>query len=180
MARTGRPKIPIDYEQLEKLAALHCTDEEIAEFFGCSYETLRKRKHDDEEFLAAYRRGRSRASMALRRMQWDSARDGDVRMLMFLGKHVLKQGGESQSDNVSDDDAENALLESLRRLEAAKPAELEPTKPAVVYTKSENTPPAVAPASTPLDVPRTAPAQAPDMHDDDEKTPTLGAAATDV
>ena len=32
----GRPRIKIDYEAVEKLASIGCTQEEIADFLGCS------------------------------------------------------------------------------------------------------------------------------------------------
>ena len=36
----GRPRIKIDYEAVEKLASIGCTQEEIADFLGCSVRTL--------------------------------------------------------------------------------------------------------------------------------------------
>ena len=42
----GRPKFEIDFETVEKLASLMCTQEEIASFLGCDVRTLQR----SEEF----------------------------------------------------------------------------------------------------------------------------------
>ena len=46
----GRPKIQIDYNTVEKLANIQCTQEEIASFLGVSVRTLQR----DEEFCRIY------------------------------------------------------------------------------------------------------------------------------
>lgn len=38
--KTGRPKIEIDFAEVDKLCQIQCTGEEIASFFGISYDTL--------------------------------------------------------------------------------------------------------------------------------------------
>ena len=43
----GRPKFQIDYETVEKLANIQCTQQEIASFLGCSVDTLQR----DEKFM---------------------------------------------------------------------------------------------------------------------------------
>ena len=50
----GRPKKVIDYEAVEKLANIQCTQEEIASFLNLSVRTLQR----DEEFCRIYKRGR--------------------------------------------------------------------------------------------------------------------------
>jgi hypothetical protein len=49
--KTGRPKVEIDNEQLEKLCALGCTEIEIASFFHCCIDTINeycKRNYQNE------------------------------------------------------------------------------------------------------------------------------------
>ena len=83
----GRPKFKIDYEQVEKLANLQCTQEEIASYLGCSVDTLQR----DDEFCGIYKRGMDKGRMSLRRKQWQAAEDGDRTMLVWLGKQYLRQ-----------------------------------------------------------------------------------------
>jgi len=59
MAR-GRPRIKIDYRQVEQLAAMQCTDEEIAAVLGVERSTIKRRKKDDDEFCTAYKKGKER------------------------------------------------------------------------------------------------------------------------
>ena len=56
MAR-GRPRIEIDYKQVEQLAAMQCTDEEIAAVLGVERSSISKRKKADKEFFTAYKKG---------------------------------------------------------------------------------------------------------------------------
>ena len=44
----GRPRIEIDYKQVEQLAAMQCTDEEIAAVLGVERSTIKRRKKDDD------------------------------------------------------------------------------------------------------------------------------------
>jgi len=86
----GRRPVHIDPIELEKLSSIHCTDEEIAGFFGVSARTIRnKRKHP--EYAAAMERGKAKGRISLRRSQWKAAEKGNASMLQFLGKQVLGQ-----------------------------------------------------------------------------------------
>ena len=86
----GRPKIPIDYDTVEKLANIQCTQQEIASFLGCSVDTLQR----DEEFCGIYKKGQENGKMSLRRMQYKLA-EKNTAMAIFLGKQYL-----GQKDNV--------------------------------------------------------------------------------
>ena len=107
-AKRGRPKIQIDYEQVEKMASIWCTEEEIASMIGCSVRTLQR----DKEFCRVYKRGLNNGKMSLRRTQVASAMDGNVTMQIWLGKQYL-----GQRDTVEIDDHRlskiDALIESI-------------------------------------------------------------------
>lgn len=94
--KVGRPKVDIDPEQVLRLARLHCTMKEMADFFGCHRETLR------ENFSSQIDKGRSEGNISLRRKQWQMAVEkGNVVMLIWLGKQMLGQVNErldSESD----------------------------------------------------------------------------------
>lgn len=83
----ARPKKEIDYAVVEKLAMIHCTQEEIAAVIGCSVDTLQR----SEEFCGIYKKGIDNGKASLRRMQWKSAEAGDKTMLVWLGKQYLNQ-----------------------------------------------------------------------------------------
>lgn len=84
--QTGRPKIQIDYNTVEKLANIQCTQEEIASFLGISVRTLQR----DEEFCRIYKKGQENGKMSLRRMQFKLA-EKNTAMAIFLGKQYLGQ-----------------------------------------------------------------------------------------
>ena len=65
----ARPKKEIDYEAVEKLANLQCTQEEIASFLNLSVRTLQR----DEEFCRVYKKGQEVGKMSLRRTQFKLA-----------------------------------------------------------------------------------------------------------
>jgi len=89
----GRPRKAIDWEQLEKLCAIHCTGEECASVLGVSYDALndaikRKGYSGFPEYFKKYS-GPGKAS--LRRMQFRAAKSGNATMLIWLGKQYLGQ-----------------------------------------------------------------------------------------
>lgn len=81
----GRPKLQIDAEQVEKLASIHCTMNEIAAIMGCSVDTLENRFSDVIE------KGRDKGKASLRRLQWQTAQSGSAAMQIWLGKQLLGQ-----------------------------------------------------------------------------------------
>lgn len=85
MAKRGRKKIEIDKKEVEKLAGLGCTVEEIAEFLGVSKRTL------ERNFVAAINKGREHVKISLKKKQFDVAMKGNVSMLIWLGKNYLGQ-----------------------------------------------------------------------------------------
>lgn len=92
MAR-GRPKKEIDYQLVEKLANIQCTQEEIASFLEVSVRTLQR----DEEFCRIYKKGQENGKMSLRRIQFKIAEKNST-MAIWLGKQYL-----GQRDNFPDE-----------------------------------------------------------------------------
>ena len=96
----GRPKkYIIDPKQIQKLASLGCTNKEISEFFGCSADLLEK---SYSEFLT---KGRAEQKMRLRQLQWRACENGNVTMLIFLGKNML-----GQQDRIEENQLEEPLI----------------------------------------------------------------------
>lgn len=88
----ARPPLDIDPEQVAKLAALHCTTKEIADFFECSPDTIERR------FAAELTKGRSTGKIKLRRLQWQIAEGKHAVMCIFLGKQYLGQKDKSEEE----------------------------------------------------------------------------------
>ena len=87
----ARPKkYDIDTEKVEQLAGFGCTNTEIASFFGCSENTIRR---SYGEFLA---KGRDKGKIRLRQLQWRAAERGNTSMLIWLGKQVLGQSEKTE------------------------------------------------------------------------------------
>lgn len=94
MARTGRPKIPIDYKVVEKLSHIQCTQEEIGQYLGINVRTLQR----DAEFRRTYKKGMDEGKSSLRRMQWKAAETGNSTMMVWLGKQYLHQTDKAEID----------------------------------------------------------------------------------
>ena len=75
----------LDRDLIFKLSLLHCTYKEIADVVGTSVSTLEKR------YSGIIQKGRSEGRKSLRRAQMEKALNGDVRMLVWLGKQYLDQ-----------------------------------------------------------------------------------------
>jgi hypothetical protein len=89
--RRGPKTKDIDMALVEKLAQIHCTDEEIAGIVGVSHDTLGRRKKQQPEFAERLTRARLQGKASLRRLQWQAAQSGSIPMLIWLGKQLLGQ-----------------------------------------------------------------------------------------
>jgi hypothetical protein len=85
---SGRRRIKIDVAEVEKLSALHCTDEEIAGFLGVSPRTFARRKRQPA-FVEAMERGKGKGRLSLRRSLWGLAMKGNPAANIFLAKNLL-------------------------------------------------------------------------------------------
>jgi AraC-like DNA-binding protein len=94
--KVGRPKIEINEDQLEKLASILCTMEEMASFFGCSVDTL------ERNFADTIKKGKDKGRMSLRRLQFEKAQTGNTTMLIWLGKQMLGQKDKIETSENND------------------------------------------------------------------------------
>src|SRR5579864_5040173 len=86
----GRKPVEIDLEQLEKLASLQCTDQELAAFFRCTTRTIEKRRKEPA-FKEAMERGKAMGRISVRRSQMRLLEAGNATMGVWLGKQMLGQ-----------------------------------------------------------------------------------------
>jgi len=89
--KAGRPKIKINYEQVERLASIQCTYDEIAAVLDVSVRTVNTWAVHDEKFCSVYKKGKESGKASLRRMQFKAASDGNTGMMIWLGKQYLGQ-----------------------------------------------------------------------------------------
>lgn len=79
----GRDKTVVPPDQVEELAALGCTDRDIANFFGVKEDTLRY------NFADNLIKGREELKISLRRSMLRTAHQGNAAVLIFLAKNIL-------------------------------------------------------------------------------------------
>jgi len=91
----------IDYELLERLATIQCTDKEIIACLKVGTQLFYDRMKKDQKFIDAINNGREEGKMSLRRRQWDIAMNGGnagIGMCIFLGKQYLGQRDKQETD----------------------------------------------------------------------------------
>lgn len=111
----GRPRKKIDPDQVEELASIQCSYEEMAAVLKCSVSTLQR------NFAQAIKDGRDRGKSSLKRKQYEVAMKGNVGMLIWLGKQHLGQSEryEAQVDQLIEiDDRRSIVDELLNQLDA--------------------------------------------------------------
>ena len=88
--KRGRPRVKLDTAQVEKLAEIQCSLEEMAAVLDCSVSTLQR------NFDQAIKRGREQGKTSLRRRQYELAMAGNTAMLIWLGKQYLGQADKQE------------------------------------------------------------------------------------
>jgi hypothetical protein len=94
----GRNKTVIPEEEFQKLAELHCTWQEISDWYSVPVSTLR------DNFADLYQKGTTKTKQRLRQAQLKLAMNGDRSMLIWLGKNIL-----GQSDQPINNDSTTVL-----------------------------------------------------------------------
>ena len=92
----ARPPKEINYDIVEGLARIQCTNEEIAATIGFSISGFSKRRKNDPELVAVLEKGRETGKMSLRRLQYKAAENGNNTMLVWLGKQYLGQSDKQE------------------------------------------------------------------------------------
>ena len=120
----GRPKKPIDWKEAEKLCALQCSEQEIADWFHLTVETLARRLRDEKgmSFVEFFETHRVQGKISLRRNLFRlSATNASA--AIFLAKNWLgmvdkqeitgKDGGPITTEIIVSSDAAKKLTESI-------------------------------------------------------------------
>lgn len=103
LKKMGRPSIQIDFEQLDKLLGLQCTLVEVAGWFDCSEDTIERivKKEKGMTFAEYFRQKRQKGVISLRRKQYEVAMNGNVALLIWLGKQYLGQTDRIEQENIN-------------------------------------------------------------------------------
>lgn len=103
----GRPKLVLNdtgKAVITNMAAIMCTDEEIAACLGVSIDTL-TREENAAAFAECKEKGAGNGKKSLRRIQFEIAKKGNAAMAIWLGKQWLGQKEperQETTDNVED------------------------------------------------------------------------------
>jgi len=81
----GRNKIVIPEEEVAQLSQYHCTNKEMADFYGVPLQTFM------DNFRDIIDKNRLVTKQRLRKTQLDLALKGDKTMLIWLGRNILGQ-----------------------------------------------------------------------------------------
>ena len=92
----ARPIKKVDTQAVQKLAQMHCTYEEIAEFCNVSTKTLQR------SYVHLIKKGREMGNISLRRAQFEKALSGNVAMQIWLGKQHLDQRDKIENTNYNE------------------------------------------------------------------------------
>jgi hypothetical protein len=94
----GRPPTVIDWSIFDALCQVQCTKQEIAAYFRCSEDAVERavRREKRTTFSAYYNQHAGIGKMSLRRKQFQMALNGNVTMLIWLGKQTLGQADQSK------------------------------------------------------------------------------------
>lgn len=96
MGKGGRPKIQIDWDQFFKLVSYQCTQQEICDWFNCSWDTIdtRCREEFDLSFSEVHAKKRSLGRIKLRKMQFDIIEKGGpgaATLAIYLDKKIFPE-----------------------------------------------------------------------------------------
>jgi hypothetical protein len=95
-SKVGRPRIEIsdeDFAKIVSLAEINATQDEICAIWRISEDTLDRRLKERGylNFADFYREHGAKGKISLRRLQFKAAEEGNVPMLIWLGKNLLGQ-----------------------------------------------------------------------------------------
>ena len=124
-----RPKSEIDLDELEKLCAMQCTDQEIASILGVSTRTIERRRKV-QRFREAMERGKAKGRVSVRRNLFRLATSGNLGANIFLAKNLLgyKDVVSNEHSGPEGGPIEMSLADVLRERKKAATQETRSTK----------------------------------------------------
>lgn len=89
--KSGRPALPIDWQDVVFLCSIHCTLEEVAAKYSMGASAFRERveKEYGMGWTEFYEQHQAGGKVSLRRLMWEQAEKGNITMQIWLSKNVL-------------------------------------------------------------------------------------------
>lgn len=117
----GRPRKEINFEELDRLCAIQCTAQEIADWFEVSVDTIERRIKENFEvgFAEYFSKKKSLGKISLRRKQFQLA-DKNAAMAIWLGKQWLDQKDEQTIKNDITDSLADRIARARARIEGTE------------------------------------------------------------
>jgi hypothetical protein len=115
----SRKRVEFNLVELEKLAAMQATDEEIASWFGASVKTVQRRKQSCAQFRKALDRGCAKGKISLRRNLFELSKTNPA-VAMFLARNELGYQNAPAAESDPDIDIAERLREGRKRALAAR------------------------------------------------------------
>ena len=114
------------FKNFERLCSIQCTLHEIAAFFDVDTNTIESRvsARYGKKFSEVFSEKRKLGHVSLRRKQYEKALDGNITMLIWLGKQYLAQVEKIENYHGDDEEREKNTLTN-EELEARIKARLE-------------------------------------------------------
>lgn len=123
MGKRGPVPFSPDWNQVDKLCAIHATGNEIAAWFDVDYKTLERAcKREKGVKLGEWIEQKMLiGNISLRRNQWKAQESGNTAMLIFLGKNYLGQKDKSDEEIDAMKDMPKSFNLTFNEVDASKP-----------------------------------------------------------
>lgn len=94
----GRPRKEFNWDEFDKLCGIHATQREVADWFEMSEDTVDRRIKEQfgVTFAEHVKQRQAPGKISLRRKQYEMAMNGNVTMLIWLGKQYLGQADKQE------------------------------------------------------------------------------------
>jgi hypothetical protein len=91
VGKRGPKALAVDWDKLDKMAFIQCTQEEIASVLNTSVKALERACERDHKvkFADYVAKKADGGKMSLRRQMWRKIEDGNVTMLIWASKNLL-------------------------------------------------------------------------------------------
>ena len=122
MAKTEKkktkPKIEINLQQVETLAANGLTQQQIADSLGISVSTIESRLRESEEFKDAIKKGKSKGIAIIANQLFEKAKSGDTTSIIF---YLKTQAGWKETQTIDHQSSDGTMSPKPTKIELIAP-----------------------------------------------------------
>lgn len=117
--RQGRPRTEVDWPLVDRLCAILCTQEEIADVAGTSPTRLNTAclEYWGVSFAVYYRQQSANGKMSLRRAQVKNALKGNAQIQIWLGKQWLGQHDKAADTTIDPEEVAHKIRQAVRDMD---------------------------------------------------------------